>query len=282
MFELINIDSWLGFTGSIIGAAIGLLGIWYQIKVSEKMKIKNIKRYILEIINWNLNKIENEEIELYLLNSLHFEVDWAFLNKKSLNRFLNFDVNENLETKAITIELGLAFKIREVNISINLFNDLLDQIEDSNNGKDLFYKLKLNVQDRYSFIKKISRDISNWIYYIRTNKRFGHLVESENFLNEMINYSNEDIDKYCMSKGIINKLKYYKENENFNIDFVKILYQILVANLRILDYDSSKEEEKRASIFLRKKALEIEYMVDFIPKFSKEINELQKILKKIN
>ena len=41
-------------------------------------------------------------------------------------------------------------------------------------------------------------------------------------------------------------------------------------------------EEKRASIFLRKKALEIEYMVDFIPKFSKEISELQKILKKIN
>ncbi|MGL4904648.1 MAG: hypothetical protein ACRC34_04045 [Cetobacterium sp.] len=44
-------------------------------------------------------------------------------------------------------------------------------------------------------------------------------------------------EKYCIDDYIVNKLKACDDNQNYNIDFIKTLCQILATNLNKLSFD---------------------------------------------
>ncbi|MGL6132531.1 MAG: hypothetical protein ACRCZ9_13040 [Fusobacteriaceae bacterium] len=285
----ISSEAWMGFLGSIIGSILGIIGIWWQIKASKKEKIQNIKNYILEIIDFNLKKIE-ENLELKVLHSLNFETNTVLLGEDSTYKILDFETNENLEMKSLVIELSLGLEIRELNSDIKLFNDLLHKIERANYEDDFFHNLKIK-DSKFELIKKLSFDISNWVHFLMVNREFPLLEESREYLNKLINLSPQEIKDYYLNDEIILNLKMYAERKiQIDNEFIKILYRILSKNLSALgdNFLNKKhikrysnihikidDKEEEMSIFFRKKAFEIEYMIESVFNLSKKLKNLK-------
>lgn len=214
----------------------------------------------------------------------------VFLGEDSTYKILDFETNENLEIKSLVIELGLGLEIRELNSDIKLFNDLLHKIECANYEDDFFHNLKIE-NSKFELIKKLSFDISNWVHFLEDNCEFQLLEKSREHLNELINLSPQEIKDYYLNDEIILKLKMYAEGKiQIDNEFIKILYRILSKNLSALgnSFLTKKDikrytnipmkiddKEEEMSIFFRKKALEIEYMIESVPNLSKKLKNLK-------
>jgi len=84
----------VSFAGGYIGSIIGLWGIWWQVnnekkdrETKEEQKYKNFKKYIEQIIEFNLKELENSRENIIKTYTYHIR----FLNRQTICSFKEID-----------------------------------------------------------------------------------------------------------------------------------------------------------------------------------------------
>lgn len=92
--EIGSKGDWISFAGGYIGSIIGLWGIWWQVnnekkdrETKEEQKYKNFKKYIEQIIEFNLKELENNKENIIKTYTYHVR----FLNRQTICSFKEID-----------------------------------------------------------------------------------------------------------------------------------------------------------------------------------------------
>lgn len=92
--EIGSKGDWISFAGGYIGSIIGLWGIWWQVnnekkdrETKEEQKYKNFKKYIEQIIDFNLKELENSKENIIKTYTYHVR----FLNRQTICNFKEID-----------------------------------------------------------------------------------------------------------------------------------------------------------------------------------------------
>lgn len=92
--EIGSKGDWISFAGGYIGSIIGLWGIWWQVnnekkdrETKEEQKYKNFKKYIEQIIEFNLKELENSKENIIKTYTYHVR----FLNRQTICSFKEID-----------------------------------------------------------------------------------------------------------------------------------------------------------------------------------------------
>lgn len=295
-----SIEDWISFSGGYIGALLALGGVWWQIKYNENKKKKNFKNYILEITNWNLDKITNENLEIQTLNLLTFSRNYTTIKDLDLDTLYLFNINDFSEANSIMINLGIGLEVQNLNSNINIYNKLMNKIKTTEEN-DFFYSLEKQItlehdSKLYKNIKLIDLIIRNNLYFLLKKEKFILLEILEQkfleFCDSLIN------DENCMifyGEEFINEILEYKEKEK-DINFIYKMFDIICINLNKLSYSyGNKFISRELNIelneelinfdnklykFLNSKSNEIRVIKNLLPTITKDLNNLKNLLNK--
>lgn len=291
-----SIDGWLGFLGGYIGSLLALSGIWLEIKYNEIKQNKNFKNYIFEIINWNLNKITTDNLEIETLNLLTFSKDFITIKDLNLDELYLFSVDNFSEANSIMINLGIALDIQDLNLNISIYNKLVNNLKESEKDDDFFHSLsnKTTPKSKKIFfdLKIIDHIIRNYLHFLRTKKKFPELDRANENFSELCDSLNlNKASKTDSEKSLINQIIEYNSKEK-DINFIYIMFDLMSIYLNNLsNYFGKKNFLRDLNIdgnynnsdefiykFLRSKSNEIKVIKRLIPIIMKDLNKLKKEL----
>lgn len=261
--EIGSKGDWISFAGGYIGSIIGLWGIWWQVnnekkdrETKEEQKYKNFKKYIEQIIDFNLKELENSKENIIKTYTYHVR----FLNRQTICNFKEIDetlfknyVDKILEEKDdILIEL--------YNFQWELKLNLDKTVELCDEKSRLMTKIRIFKDEKEKMFKE-EKDNTLKTYYFEQFMIFNNFLSASLltaypnddrilfYTGEIIGFvTSVDLEKgkytfrnYTASNRLLKK----EINEKTPIDLYWRFYDELMNVLTIPKHFSDEAEENR-------------------------------------
>lgn len=261
--EIGSKGDWISFAGGYIGSIIGLWGIWWQVnnekkdrETKEEQKYKNFKKYIEQIIAFNLKELENSKENIIKTYTYHVR----FLNRQTICNFKEIDetlfknyVDKILEEKDdILIEL--------YNFQWELKLNLDKTVELCDEKSRLMTKIRIFKDEKEKMFKE-EKDNTLKTYYFEQFMIFNNFLSASLltaypnddsilfYTGEIIGFiTSEDLekDKYTFRNYTANNRLLKKEiNEKTPIDLYWRFYDELMNVLTFSRLFPDIEEQNR-------------------------------------
>lgn len=302
-----SIDGWLGFLGGYTGALLALSGIYWQLKLSTNLEIqknkKNVLSYVNFVVNYNLEKIEKNNLEFQIEGLLSFEHRITTLSK-SFDWLLNFEnnhiqnfINTYIELNLINNVYTLSAEINQFTTHFNIFmsnynedKDFLEYIKDKIESLEN-EELKVHLRFLYILFSDLSKIIDKY-NSLKTMNQEGYLLLLPN-LGDRLKKHYEEYTKTCNGyfkieeiEEIEKKLKNLKNKEKLEECNIIIEDSLLMSSayLKVLkNINQQMQQYKIQELEIIERIEIIHYNMWIISRSLTEIkHELVKFNNKIN
>ena len=254
---------WISFSGGYIGSIIALWGIWWQVsnekkdkEIKEEQKYKNFKKYVEQIIDFNLKELENSRENIIKTYTYHIR----FLNRQEIYNFK--EINETLFKIYIDkiIEEDDNILIDLYNLQLELKLNLDKTIGFCDEKARLMDKITIFKNEKKEIFEKENNNILK-LYYFEQFMIFNNFLSAslltaypnDNsilfYTGEIIGFiTSEDLekDKYTFRNYTANNRLLKKEiNEKTPIDLYWRFYDELINVLTFSRLFPDTEEQNR-------------------------------------
>ena len=239
------VEFWSNYLGNILGALIGLFGIYWENTRKENKKANKDRENLLIALNYDLEinlKDENFEKKKYnLLSVLNF-TEISFLYKddiEAIHSFKNVDLKKNL-LEILNLEYGK--EIIEIQSKINIFNnEWLFLIKNSKERKNILEKMKKSNNEELKNIIEIIEILSDMIFCYSSYNFTSWHIERLNFLKKLLYMDRKHLIK---EKDLFDLLE---EINNYNFstqseEEMNYLLKLIKESIKILQYFPYVEE----------------------------------------
>ncbi len=254
---------WISFSGGYIGSIIALWGIWWQVsnekkdkEIKEEQKYKNFKKYVEQIIDFNLKELENSRENIIKTYTYHIR----FLNRQEIYNFK--EINETLFKIYIDkiIEEDDNILIDLYNLQLELKLNLDKTIGFCDEKARLMDKITIFKNEKKEIFEKENNNILK-LYYFEQFMIFNNFLSASLltaypnddsilfYTGEIIGFiTSEDLekDKYTFRNYTANNRLLKKEiNEKTPIDLYWRFYDELINVLTFSRLFPDTEEQNR-------------------------------------